>query len=184
MNDIDLKNEWLNSHLGDYGYYYEQNLKNWLIQNNNWFIDNKSKNEDGLTTLLRIIGYDNIFNIINNVLENNPEWWNYKKNWSHIKETQEIMYNIFFNSPNKISDTTIASIYIAYSGIIHNLNNENILLRLHDIWCKINAIYENLETLKNKRENQYKKFSFLNNSDKNKDLIWIDSIKKIIFKVL
>lgn len=184
MNDINLKKKWLNSHLGDYGCYYEQNLKNWLIQNNNWFIDNKSKNEDGLTTLLRIIGYDNIFNIINNVLENNPEWWNFKKNWSPIDETNEIMYNIFFNSPNKISDTTIASIYIAYSGIIHNFNNENILLILHDIWCKINAIYENLETLKNKRENQYKKFSFLNDSDKNKDLIWIDSIKKIIFKVL
>ena len=184
MNNIENKKIWLNSRQGDYGYYKEQSLMNWLIENNNYYVDNKSKQEDIITTLLRIIGYNNIFEITNNVLENNPKWWNYKKNWSNIKETKEIMFNIFFKEPNKISDTTLASIYIAYSGIIHNLNTNIILTQIHDIWCKINAIYEDYETLKNKRDNYYKKYSLLSDCEKKKDLIWIDSIKKTLFKVL
>ena len=93
------------------------------------------------------------------------------------------MLNILSNKPSKVRDTTIASIYIAYSGLKHNIKTENILILMHDLWCRINAIFETYDVLYKKRENQYRKFSLLEKSEKLKDMIWINSIKNNIKEI-
>lgn len=172
------KEKWLKIHSGDFGSFKEESLSNFLKNNSYWYIDNKTSNESEIITLLRTIGYSNIFNIIKYVLDKNPDWWNYKKNWSSTQETEMIFKDLFTNKPNKCKDTTIASIYIAYSGLTKNIENIIILKILHNVWCNINSVFENYENLNNKRINQYKKFEFLSEEDKNKDIIWINAIKE------
>ena len=112
--------------------------------------------------------------VLRHVYSTYPDWWNWNDKQTLRGEVSDNYKNIRNSleggQKSKGSETTIASLYIAYLAYKFGIARPGDLI--HDAWCDINAEYEPAKKLKT-RGNMYIPFEKLPKELQDKDTIWI-----------